>query len=71
MPPRDSSSRQEVRVRAIDQLAQIRVLYAKVTGGLSDEELFRVPEGFANHVAWNAAHAMVTQQLLIDIRNAK
>ena len=51
-------------MRAIDQLAQIRVLYAKVTGGLSDEELFRVPKGFANHVAWNAAHVVVTQQLL-------
>lgn len=49
---------------AIAQLKEIRLRIDQLVGGLSPERLFRVPEGFANHIAWNAAHLAVTQQLL-------
>lgn len=28
------------------------------------DQLIRVPEGFRNHIFWNCAHALVTQQLM-------
>ena len=28
------------------------------------EQLFRIPEGFRNHIYWNIAHVVVTQQLI-------
>lgn len=31
---------------------------------IPDDELFEVPSGFANNVAWNLGHLPVTQQLL-------
>lgn len=49
---------------AIDQLASIRRVLGKVVSGVAAEDLFRVPAGFANHIAWNAAHIVVTQQVL-------
>ena len=51
-------------MRAIQHLKKVRVLYEKACSGLTDEQLFQVPDGFKNHIAWNAAHAVVTQQLL-------
>lgn len=36
----------------------------KSLNGLSDEELNTVPDGFGNSIIWNAAHVLVTQQLL-------
>ncbi len=49
---------------AIQQLAGIRKVFGKVVSGIAPEDLFRTPPGFANHVAWNAAHVVATQQLL-------
>lgn len=49
---------------AIRQLADIRKALEYVVSSVAPEDLFRVPEGFANHVAWNAAHVVVTQQRL-------
>lgn len=49
---------------AIDQLFRIRELFDELISGLSEEELFRVPNGFVNHIAWNVAHVVVTQQIL-------
>ncbi len=33
-------------------------------GGLTLEQLNKVPEGFKNNIVWNLAHLVVTQQLL-------
>ena len=49
---------------AIRQLVDIRRLVDTVVSSVPPEDLFRVPGGFKNHVAWNAAHVVVTQQLL-------
>ncbi len=48
----------------IRQLAGIRRAIGTVVSGIAPEDLFRIPPGFANHIAWNAAHVVVTQQLL-------
>lgn len=32
--------------------------------GLTDEQLFVIPNGFANHIAWNLMHIMASEQLL-------
>lgn len=50
---------------AIRQLADIRKLLGKVVSGVAPEDLFRIPDGFVNHIAWNAAHMIATQQRLI------
>lgn len=49
---------------AIHQLADIRRLYDKLVVTTAPEDLFRIPDGFVNHIAWNAAHVVVTQQSL-------
>lgn len=49
---------------AIDQLPRLRTLLEELIDGLSEEELFHVPAGFSNHIAWNVAHIVVTQQIL-------
>lgn len=49
---------------AIHQLADIRRLYEKLVAMTTPEDLFRIPDGFGNHIAWNAAHVVVTQQSL-------
>ncbi len=49
---------------AIRQLADVRRALEWSVSEVAPEDLFRVPDGFANHVAWNAAHVVVTQQLL-------
>ena len=47
-----------------DILRKVRELVVKVIGGLTLEQLHTIPEGFKNHIAWNVAHLVVTQQLL-------
>ncbi len=49
---------------AIQQLAVSRKTLGNVVSGVAPDDLFRVPDGFANHIAWNAAHVVVTQQIL-------
>lgn len=51
-------------MREIRQLTEMRKRLEDSLSGLTTEELFRVPEGFRNNIAWNAAHVVVTQQLL-------
>lgn len=49
---------------AIDQLADIRRVVERVLSLVAPEDLFRIPPGFVNHIGWNAAHIVVTQQNL-------
>ncbi|MEM7583996.1 MAG: DinB family protein [Acidobacteriota bacterium] len=51
-------------MRAIRQLGDIRRLVGKLVSSVAPEDLSRVPPGFVNHIAWNAAHIVVTQQIL-------
>lgn len=50
--------------------AQLNILkatrnnYLKALDGISLEDLNKIPEGYNNNLIWNAAHAVVTQQLL-------
>ncbi len=52
------------RVTAIEHFRTVRELVGRLVDDLSEEQLFQVPEGFVNTIAWNAAHLVVTQQLL-------
>ena len=49
---------------AISQLGTIRKLVDRLVSSLSSEEIFTIPDGFANHIAWNVGHIIVTQQIL-------
>ena len=42
-----------------------RALVLKFIDGLTLKQLHTIPEGFHNNIAWNVAHLVVTQQLLI------
>ncbi|MEY3599252.1 MAG: hypothetical protein RLZZ463_18 [Bacteroidota bacterium] len=44
---------------------QHRKLFLQFLEQIPQEKLFEVPEGFNNHIFWNIAHVMVTQQLLV------
>ena len=45
-------------------LKKSRELVLKLIDGLTIEQLHTIPQGFNNHIAWNVAHLVVTQQLL-------
>ena len=47
-----------------DILKKSRELTIKAISGLTIAQLHTIPEGFKNHIAWNVAHMVVTQQLL-------
>ena len=47
-----------------DILKKSRELTLKAINGLTLEQLHIIPTGFKNHIAWNVAHMVVTQQLL-------
>ncbi len=49
---------------AIAHLRAFRQRITDIVEEMPTERLFKVPEGFGNHIAWNAAHLAVTQQLL-------
>lgn len=44
---------------------QHRKLFLQFLEQIPQEKLFEVPQGFNNHIFWNIAHVMVTQQLLV------
>jgi len=48
----------------LDILKATRNNYLKQLDGVSLEHLNTIPEGYNNNLIWNAAHAIVTQQLL-------
>lgn len=48
-----------------DTLAIIRKNLLDAVEGLTVEQLNQVPQGFNNSIAWNMAHVVVTQQLLM------
>ncbi len=45
-------------------LKSSRAFTLKTIEGLTLEQLHTIPTGFNNHIAWNVAHLVVTQQLL-------
>ena len=47
-----------------DILRKARELVLKELDGLSLAQMHEIPGGFKNHIAWNAAHLVVTQQLI-------
>lgn len=47
-----------------DLLRKARELVLLVISNLSLEQMHTIPAGFKNHIAWNFAHLVVTQQLL-------
>jgi len=47
-----------------DVLRTNRSLVAKIIKDIPLDKLHTTPEGFNNHIAWNVAHLVVTQQLL-------
>ena len=48
-----------------DVLRKSRELVLKEIEGLTLEQMHTIPEGFVNNIAWNVAHIVVTQQLLL------
>ena len=58
----------EIKIKMKTQfniLRKGRELVLKFIDGLTLEQLHTIPEGFSNNIAWNVAHLVVTQQLLI------
>lgn len=61
----------------IAHFKSLRELWSNLLSNVPADDLFRVPEGFNNHIAWNAAHVVVTQQSLcyslsgLDVRIPK
>ena len=54
----------------LETLRTIRKNTLNAMEGLSVEELCKVPTGFKNSVLWNAAHNMVSLQLLVYARSS-
>ncbi len=50
--------------KPFDILNKNRILILRLIEPLSFEQLTTIPVGFNNHIAWNVAHLVVTQQLL-------
>ena len=44
---------------------QHRKLFLQFLEQIPESKLFEVPQGFNNHIFWNIAHVVVTQQLLV------
>lgn len=44
---------------------QARTLINKLAASFSEEQLFTIPNGFDNNIAWNLGHIAVVQQSLI------
>lgn len=50
---------------AIAIFDQVRNTTTRVINSLSDEQFFKIPAGFDNHIAWNLGHIVVAQQSMI------
>lgn len=50
--------------QCFSDLTQIRRNYLEYLHQFDLEQLIYIPEGFENHIFWNCAHALVTQQLM-------
>ncbi len=50
--------------KQFDILNKNRMFILNLIEPLSFEQLATIPKGFNNHIAWNVAHLVVTQQLL-------
>ena len=51
--------------RQFEMFKKSRALLLQLIEGLTLEQLHTIPKGFNNHIAWNIAHLVVTQQLLL------
>ncbi len=49
---------------SIDLLKATRKNSVKVIDAFSEQQLFKIPDNFNNHLFWNFAHCVVTQQIL-------
>jgi len=49
---------------AIDMYQRLRHRIHAAATGFSEAQLFAIPDGFRNNIAWNIGHLVVTQQLL-------
>ena len=47
-----------------DILTKTRAIVLHYISELSLDQMHVIPKGFNNHIAWNIAHLVVTQQLL-------
>ncbi|MGB3545158.1 DinB family protein, partial [Rubrivirga sp.] len=50
---------------SLHTLLKTRQSLVAITDALEDDARLTVPDGFSNHVLWNLAHVVVTQQLLV------
>jgi len=48
-----------------------RKLFMRLMEGLSIDQLNEIPAGFNNNMAWNFGHAVVSFQLLVNMRSGK
>ncbi|QLE01354.1 DinB family protein [Galbibacter sp. BG1] len=48
----------------LEILQKSREAVLRLTEGLTEQQLNKIPEGFNNNIAWNVIHLVVTQQLL-------
>ena len=48
----------------LDILTKTRAIVLHYISELSLDKMHVIPKGFNNHIAWNIAHLVVTQQLL-------
>ena len=52
-------------------IKQNRQVFIKLVDSLTTAQLNEIPDGFNNNIAWNFAHAVVSQQLLCYARAGK
>jgi len=52
-------------------IKQNRQVFIKLVDSLTTDQLNEIPAGFNNNIAWNFAHAIVSQQLLCYAKAGK
>ncbi|WP_342083999.1 DinB family protein [Dyadobacter sp. OTU695] len=50
--------------KGLELIRYVRESILALTGGMSNEQLNEIPDGFNNNVAWNVGHILFTQQML-------